>query len=220
LIRHSGRSATPSGGRSGELAALDRIGVVITLRRDEAIFFQGDTAEFYFKVVTGAVRSCTLLADGRRHIGDFLLPSDFFGLNAGETYPFTAEAITEVTLVRYARRSVDRLMGQQPQLGRSLLAILCHDLLAAQQQMLLLGRKTAVERVASFLVQMAERSGTQARLSLPMTRTDIGDHLGLTTETVSRTFGQLKIAGVIALEGLHEVLLMDRDALAELAEAA
>jgi CRP-like cAMP-binding protein len=174
---------------AGDLAALDRIGTLVTLRRDQALFQEGDAARYCYKVLTGAVRSCRLLADGRRHIGEFLLPGDYIGLELDDNYRFTAEAVSDATLMRYPRQTVDRMAQQQPRLGRCLLDRICGDLFAAQSQMLLLGRKNAVERLASFLLSMAERSGSGDRLSLPMTRSDIADHLGLTTETVSRFFG-------------------------------
>ncbi len=204
----------------GELAALDRIGTVVTLRRDQALFEEGDAARYCFKVLTGAVRSCRLLPDGRRHIGEFLLPGDFIGLELDDRYRFTAEAVSDATLMRYSRQAVDRLAEQQPRLGKRLLDRICGDLFAAQSQMLLLGRKNAVERLASFLLTMADRAGGGDRLSLPMTRSDIADHLGLTTETVSRVFGQLKSQGVIRLAASSEVLLRDRDELETLADAA
>src|SRR5690242_2979037 len=91
------------------LAALDGIGAVVTLRRDEPLFRPGDSAEFYFKVLKGAVRGCRLLADGRRHIGEFFLAGDFIGLDAAESYAFAAEAIVETTFIRYSRRKVEAL---------------------------------------------------------------------------------------------------------------
>ena len=206
--------------RPDALAALDRVGAVVTLRRDEALFYDGDAAEYYFKVVTGAVRGCKLLADGRRHIGDFYLPGDFIGLDAEAHYIFTAEAVTDITLVRYQRRSVEALAWQEPGIGRRLLSLACRGLTAAQHQMLLLSRMTADERIASFLLAMAARSGDGEHVALPMTRTDIGDHLGLTMETVSRALSQLKSAGIIALKSSHEVAIRDRDRLEEIAEAA
>jgi CRP-like cAMP-binding protein len=203
-----------------ELAALDRIGTVVTLRRDQALFAEGDPVRYCYKVLTGAVRSCRLLADGRRHIGEFLLPGDFIGLELDEVYRFSAEAVSDTTLMRYSRQAVDRLAEQRPRLGKRLLDRICGDLFAAQSQMLLLGRKNAVERLASFLLSMAERAGAGDRLSLPMTRNDIADHLGLTTETVSRVFGQLKSQGVIHMQASSEVLLRNRDGLETLADAA
>jgi CRP-like cAMP-binding protein len=204
----------------GELSALDRVGTVITLRRDQALFEEGDAARYCYKVLTGALRSCRLLPDGRRHIGEFLLPGDFIGLELDDNYRCTAEAVGDATLMRYSRQAVDRMAEQQPRLGKRLLDRICGDLFAAQTQMLLLGRKNAVERLASFLLTMADRAGTGDHLSLPMTRSDIADHLGLTTETVSRVFGQLKSQGVIRLQASGEVLLRNRDGLETLAEAA
>ena len=169
--------------------------------------------------VSGAVRSCKLLADGRRHVGDFYLTGDFIGLDAEANYIFTAEAVCDAIVVRYSRRSVDALAGQEPRIGHSLFRIACHGLSAAQQQMVLLGRKTAEERVASFILGLAERNGAADRISLPMTRSDIGDHLGLTIETVSRALTQLKKDGVIEFTGSHALVIRDRKTLANLAEA-
>ena len=218
--RSAPMAASRKAERPDELAALDRIGSVVTLRREESLFYEGDSADYYFKVVTGAVRSCKLLADGRRHIGDFFLPGDFIGLDAATDYIFSAEAVTETTVVRYARRSVDALAFQEPKIQRRLLSIVCHELSAAQGRMLLLSRKTADERIASFLLGLAVRTGHAERVALPMTRTDIGDHLGLTMETVSRALSQLRHDGVIALVNSHEVVIRDRDALEDKAEAA
>jgi CRP-like cAMP-binding protein len=222
------RSASPSRrldrepqmSASDAVKALDRLGVVVTLHRDQSLFYEGDRAEFYFKVVSGAVRSCKLLPDGRRHVGDFFLAGDFIGLEAAISYIFSAEAITDTTLVRYSRRSVDALAAIEPRVGRRLLDIACHGLSAAKQQMVLLSRKTAEERIASFVLGMAERNGTADCVALPMTRTDIGDHLGLTMETVSRAFSQLKSDGVLELKNSREVTIRNRDALEALAEAA
>jgi CRP-like cAMP-binding protein len=204
----------------GDLAALDRIGTVVSLRRDQALFGEGDPAQYFYKVLTGAVRSCRVLADGRRHIAEFLLPGDFVGIEAAGSHHSIAEAVTDTTLMRYSRPALDRLVQQQPRLGKSLLGLICGELYAAQAQMLLLGRKNAVERLASFLLGMAERSGEVDRVLLPMTRCDIADHLGLTTETVSRIFSQLKSQGVIRLGAGSEVELKHRDELEALAESA
>ena len=214
------RTVSPRQEPSGDLAGLDRVGTVVSLGRDETLFFENDSAEHYFKVVSGAVRSCKLLADGRRHVSEFYLPGDFIGLDAETSYLFTAEAVTDTSLVRYARRKVDALAWQDPQIGRRLLSIVCHGLSAAQQQLVLLGRKTAEERIATFLLDLAQRNGECDAVSLPMSRTDIGDHLGLTMETVSRSLSHMKSAGLIALENYHRIRFRDRTALVELAEAA
>ena len=205
---------------SDALAALDEVGSVVALRREEVLFHECDPAEHYFKMVRGALRSAKLLADGRRHVSEFYLPGDFIGLDAATNYHFTAEAMAETVVIRYQRRAVEALAWQEPQIGRRLLNIACHGLSAAQQKLVLLGRKTAEERIASFLLDLAERIGTADRLSLPMSRTDIGDHLGLTMETVSRGLSHLKSEGIIALENSHEIVIRNRAALEDLAEAA
>ena len=214
------RTASQRRERCGDFAALDRVGTVLSLGRAEVLFFESDAAEHYFKVVSGAIRCCKLLADGRRHVSEFHLAGDFIGLDAETNYLFTAEAVTDTTVVRYARRKVDALAAQDPQIGRRMLSIVCHGLSAAQQQLVLLGRMTAEERIASFLLDLAERNGESDCVSLPMSRTDIGDHLGLTMETVSRSLSHLKSAGLIALENHHRIRFRDREALEELAEAA
>jgi CRP/FNR family transcriptional regulator len=207
--------------QSGEsLSALDRIGKAMPLARGETLFYEGDAALYCFKVISGTLRSCRVLADGRRHIAEFFLPGDFIALSAEDAYRFTAEAVTETKLMRYPRHSVEQMTEAQPRLSRCLLDLLCRNLSAAQQQMLLLGRKNAVERMASFLLMMADRASDGEHVSLPMTRSDIADHLGLTTETVSRIFGQLKSQRVIQLKGASEVVVKDIDALEELAQAA
>lgn len=197
------------------LGALDGIGAVITLRRDECLFVAGDVADRYFKVLRGAVRTCQLLADGRRHIADFFLVGDLIGLEAGEAYPVAAEAVVETTVIRYSRSKVDALAAAQPAIAQSLIEIMRAGLAAARQHMLLLGHMTAMERIALFLISMSERAAGE-RLSLPMNRTDIGDYLGLTMETVSRAFSQLKSDGIIAQYNRHDLAILDRPALFDL----
>jgi CRP/FNR family transcriptional regulator, nitrogen fixation regulation protein len=197
------------------LAALDGIGAVIALRRDEPLFRPGDRAEFYFKVLKGAVRSCRVLADGRRHIGEFFLARDFIGLDAAGSYAFAAEAIVETTLIRYSRRKVEALAAEEPRIGQSLVEIMRSDLAAARERILLLGHMTATERIASFLLDLSARR-SDGRISLPMTRTDIGDYLGLTMETVSRAFSQLQSGGIITQHSLHELAIAKPTALVEL----
>jgi CRP-like cAMP-binding protein len=201
------------------IAILDRIGTVVTLGREEPLFFEGDAAECYYKVVKGVVRGCTLLADGRRHIGDFFLAGDFIGLDADQIYSFAVEGVTDATLIRYSRRKVDALAAQEPQITKCLVSLMRDGLSSARQRMTLLGHMTAMERIAFFLLDLADRSD-DARIALPMTRTDIGDYLGLTMETVSRAFSQLKSGGVIQQKGAHEVTISDRSALEDLTDAA
>jgi len=204
---------------AGASGALDKIGAVITLDREQPLFFEGDAAEFYYKVVKGAVRSCKVLADGRRHIGDFFFAGDFIGLDAGDSYTFAADAVMPTTLIRYQRRKLDALAANDPRIAKSFVEIMRNSLSAAHGRMAVLGRMNAMERIASFLLDLADR-GEDSRVELPMTRTDIADYLGLTMETVSRAFSRLKSEGVIAQHNVREIAIADRGALEALAEAA
>jgi CRP/FNR family transcriptional regulator len=130
----------------------------------------------------------------------------------------------DCTLVRYPRRAVESLIEQHPTIGRDLLAVVARELSAAQDRLLLLGRKTALERLASFLLQLGRRMGAAGEagqeIHLFMTRADIADHLGLTMETVSRGLGRLKRRGAIDLPSSLCVVLRRPDLLRELEEGA
>lgn len=210
----------PPAEEESDLGMLDTLGSVVRLKRDAALFYEGDAASSYYKVVSGAVRSCKLLQDGRRHITDFFLPGDFIGVEALGTHGSTVEAVNDATLVRYDRRLIDALVARRPRLGKFLLDRVCADLSQARAGMLLLGRLSARERLASFLLRIGARSrrGDGDTIPLPMTRTDIGDHLGLTTETVCRTFAHLKTAGLIEAQSPHELRVLKRQDLAALAQ--
>lgn len=201
------------------LAFLDAIGVTLTLKRENALFCEGDAAHSYYKVVSGAIRGYRLLRDGRRHITDFFLDGDFIGFHTLATHAFSAEAVREATLVRYDRRRVDALVARSTHISQCLLARVCHELSQAQTRMLMLSRMTARERLAGFLARMAERKAGRdtETIALPMSRADIGDYLGLTTETVCRAFAQLKSNGVIAVPTPHEVMVLQPGKLATLA---
>jgi CRP/FNR family transcriptional regulator len=187
----------------------------------ETFLNEGDAASHFFNLIEGAVKVFKLLPDGRRQITGFLFAGDLLGLAFNESYSYSAEAITPVKLCRFPRRQLERLLDEFPRMEKRLLAMASNELAAAQEQMMLLGRKTAHERIASFLLSLArreERSGRDgATLHLPMTRTDIADYLGLTTETASRVFTSLRKRGAIELEAADSVHLADRDALEELA---
>ena len=165
------------------------------------------------------LRLCKLLPDGRRQITGFLSAGHFLGLAPEGVCVYTAEAITEVTLCRYKRTAFDRLIDEVPGFAKRVLAVASHELSAAQNQMLLLGRKAAAEKVASFLLLMADQQGEERRrtIELPMTRSDIADYLGLTIETVSRTLTKLKQDRLIALPTPDRIKIRDRDQLEELA---
>lgn len=183
-----------------------------------ALVREGQSADAVFNIVSGCAKVSKMLPDGRQQIVGFLLSGDFVGLAIDDTYSYTVEAVTEVTACRVARGGMRDLLQAYPAMERKLRQVASNELAIAQEQMLALGRKTALERVATFLLQMATRTGSIDRLRLPMTRTEIADYLGLTIETVSRTFTRLRRDEVIALEGAHIVHLRDVVALREVAE--
>jgi CRP/FNR family nitrogen fixation transcriptional regulator len=206
-------------GRLEALVALERIGARRSFGRDEAIYAEGDPSDSWYKVISGAVRICKLLADGRRHIAEFCFAGDCFGLDDTPERAFSAEAVGEVVVMRYPRRATERLIGDNAQLAHHVYEMTLRDLAHAQSRMLLLGRMTACERVAHFLLEMAERRDVGRKLDLPMSRNDIADYLGLTVETVCRVLSAFKRKGVIAIPAPHAIELRDRRALAAIGEA-
>jgi CRP-like cAMP-binding protein len=215
-------SAPVAVARSGALdalVALERIGMRRSFAREDEIYAEGDLSDSWFRVVSGAVRICKLLPDGRRHIAEFCFPGDCFGLDSGGERAFSAEAVGDAVLMRYPLRATERLIDETPQLARRLCEMTLRDLAHAQGRMLLLGRMTATERVANFLLEISERRDAQAMVDLPMSRIDIADYLGLTIETVCRTLTAFKRAGAIAIPNAHRIEFCDRDALAAACEA-
>jgi CRP/FNR family nitrogen fixation transcriptional regulator len=188
--------------------------------RNETIFNDGDEATNCYKVISGAVRLCKHMADGRRQIADFLLAADFFGFMQFGNYKFTAEAVGDVVLLCYRQKQVARLSSSMPNLRCRLLILLSQRLLGMQDHLVMLGRQTAKERVASFLLHIAERSDAEEGVTfdLPMSRQDIADYLGLTIETVCRMLSELKRERIIAIPTLSQVVLSDMDALQALTE--
>ncbi|MDR4307150.1 helix-turn-helix domain-containing protein [Chelatococcus sambhunathii] len=193
------------------------LGSTRAYRKDEEIFAEGDDADHFYRVVSGVVRTYKLLSDGRRQIDAFHLPGDIFGAEPHGVHRFTAEAVGDVSLVGYRSRSIEATALDNPALARDVLAATMESLARAQEHMLLLGRKSATEKVATFLLGLAERMTSGGVVDLPMTRIDIADHLGLTIETVSRSLTQLERQGVITLPANRRgVVLKDRAALRRL----
>lgn len=210
--------AVAQSGQLAALVALERIGARRSYARDDEIYAEGDAADCWFMVVSGTVRVCKLLADGRRHIAEFCYAGDCFGLDSAADRLFSAEAVGDAVLMRYSRRNTERLIDDQPALARRLCDITMRDLAHAQTRMLLLGRMTAPERVASFLLELSERYDAPRALEVPMSRSDIADYLGLTIETVCRVLSAFKRNGAIAFSHPHHIELRDREALAAICE--
>lgn len=187
-----------------------------TYGRDECIFGEGEEAEYVYQVVRGAVRSYRLLNDGRRQIGAFHLAGDMFGLESGPSHRLTAEAIVGTTVRMVKRRSLEAAAKTDVAVACKLWAMTASELRHAEDHMLLLGRKTAAQRVATFLLEMDRRLAVTGEFALPMTRCDIADYLGLTLETVSRTVSQFHDEGVLTLAGARHIRLRDRVRLADM----
>jgi CRP/FNR family nitrogen fixation transcriptional regulator len=197
-------------------AAPSTVGSVQSFAKDEEIFAEGDKAAYVYKVLSGVVRTSKLLSDGRRQIDAFHLAGDIFGIEAGDEYRFCAESVGDCVVVAYRRSHLAALTGSDAQLGQDMTMGMMRSLVRAQNHMLLLGRKSALEKIATFLLDMAERTADDSTLDLPMSRTDIADHLGLTIETVSRSFTQLERQGIIGLPSARRIVLSNRAALERL----
>ena len=187
-------------------------------RRGAEIFGEGEPAEYVYQVTEGAVRSYKLLSDGRRQIGAFHLIGDIFGLENGGMHRFTAEAIVDTTVRLVKRVSLAHVADTDVSVARDLLNMTATNLRHAEDHMLLLGRKTSLERVAAFLLEMDLRLTAAGVMALPMSRRDIADYLGLTLETVSRALSTLEHRGILGFLGQtqRQIVLLDRPKLAEM----
>ena len=205
------------------LAGMRSLGTMQRLQPEQSVFHEGDPAKRVFMVTRGALKLYTLLADGRRQITGFMFPGDFLGISVDEEYAFTVEALEDSELWWFSRDAFDRFIGEHPQVERELYRLAAHELAEAQRQMVLLGRKAAAERLASFflsLLERAERASGEVETSfdLPMTRIDIADYLGLTKETVSRMLAHLRSRGLIRLQKQNRVEVLDRGGILAMAE--
>jgi CRP/FNR family transcriptional regulator, nitrogen fixation regulation protein len=208
-------------GKSGQLEALialERIGTRVSFARNDEIYAEGDDSDYWCKVVSGTVRICKLLADGRRHIAEFCFSGDCFGIDNASERVYAAEAVDDVIVMRFRRSATEQLIDQNPMVARILRDATLRDLASAHTRTLLLGRMTAPERVAAFLLEMFERRERTKALDLPMSRIDMADSLGLTVETVCRTLSIFRRDGMIAVPNPHRIELLDRPALEEIGE--
>lgn len=211
--------AVAQSGALDAMVALEQIGVRLNFARNQEIYAEGDSADCWYKVISGTVRICKLLADGRRYIAEFCFSGDCFGLDSASMRTFSAEAVGDAIVMRLPRKATEQLADRNPSLARLLRETMLRDLTNAHSRMLMLGRMTAPERVAAFLLEMFDRRDVTKSLNLPMSRNDVADYLGLTIETVCRLLSAFKREGAIAIPNAHQVELHDRAALETIAEA-
>ena len=201
------------------LRRIQDFGARLRYERNELLFNQDDDAEHFYRILSGTVRLCRYMPDGRRYIVDFQLPGDVIGLTESPDHPVSAEAVSDVIVVAYPRVCFDRLARECPELRAQHLCHLSANLLSAQQHLFVLGCQKAKERIASFLLRLADRMDLSHgdRLDLPMGRQDIADHLGLTIETISRSITALRAEGAILVPNTHQLVLRDMNVLRSLA---
>ncbi|MGA0604068.1 helix-turn-helix domain-containing protein [Caulobacter sp. KR2-114] len=221
---HSFVPATPvpwgvaAGGFASPAETVELNGPTLNFSRDEEVFGEGERADSVYRVVSGAVRTFRILADGRRQICEFHLAGDCFGFEPSAVHRTSAEALGPTKLVAVRRSALLDNADTAPEFARLLWRAAVADLQRSQEHVLRLGHRSAAERVASFLLDVARRLGGHDAFDLPMSRQDIADYLGLTIETVSRSFTQLQGLELIAVSSCRHVRLADREALTGLCE--
>jgi CRP/FNR family nitrogen fixation transcriptional regulator len=215
-IAASARKWTGGQIMTSPLGSLDELSRVSSFAVGEPIYRNGEPAEFWYRILAGASRKCAFSLYGSRQIVDFLRPGDLFGYDAVDLHTFTVEAIASGTRVaRYPRGRAEQIADSDPQVARRIRQIAFESVFRVQTRMLILGRATALEKVCSFLLEMADRfrARSEGAVTLPMSRYDVADYLAMAVETVSRALTNLRGRGVIQFEGVRRVEICDRDAL-------
>jgi CRP/FNR family transcriptional regulator, nitrogen fixation regulation protein len=200
-VRSTSRQKSQDQKTPDALDVLEQFGTTVLIRRDHEIYAQGEPADWFWQIASGCVRTAKLMEDGRRQVGEFLWPGDFLAIDDIDVHDFNAEAVTDVELRRYPSRMVEALAQSHTALSTRLRSITLMKLRRANQHLIVLGRKSALEKVSSFLLDIHGRAGSTEDkcLDVPMTRTDIADYLGMAIETVCRTLGQLRREDIIAV---------------------
>jgi len=194
--------------------SMQLMGAMMNYPRDAEIFGENEPADYLYKVVSGTVRTYKILSDGRRQVSGFYLPGDIFGLEFADEHTLSAEAISDAKVLVVKRSALNTLAGRDRLVAQQLFALTGRELHRVQDRILLL-IKNARERVASFLLEMAERVSENNTIELPMSRQDIADYLGLTIETVCRTLSALETASAIEVSASsRRIVLRDRATLA------
>nr|NUR37335.1 helix-turn-helix domain-containing protein [Sphingomonas sp.] len=201
------------------------LGWMLKLATGQTLFHEGDPATRVFTLTSGTLKLYKLLPDGRRQVTGFMHPGDFLGMSSDDEHAFSAEALEDAQLCWFPRNRFDDFVEEHGSMERELYRMAAHELAAAQQQMVLLGRKTASERLASFLLVLAKHAGQVPGRSfniirLPMSRSDIADYLGLTKETVSRIFSSFRRDRLIRLNAVNEMEIINYAGLEQIAECA
>jgi CRP-like cAMP-binding protein len=214
--------AWPKGGLASgddDLRTLAQFGTKLHIGHGQTIFNEGDPAEFAYRLVSGVVRLCKHLTDGRRQIVQFLFPGDFFSFMELSGHSLSAEAVNDVVLIRYPQKHLASLGKEKPSVRERFATLLSLRLHHMHDHLVMLGRQTAKERVASLLLMLFERTGTgeDEIVDIAIPRQDMADYLGLTIETVCRVLSRFKRAQVIDTPNLHQLVLRDIDALKTLA---
>jgi CRP/FNR family nitrogen fixation transcriptional regulator len=192
----------------------------MSFARNEEIFGEDEPADYVYRVVSGAVRTMRFAQDGKRQILGFHMAGDIFGLESGPTHSLSAEAVGDAQIVMVRRTQLDKAAAEDASAARALLALTSQNLKNARDHAVILGRKGAGERVAAFLLRLADRGVSPRELDLPMSRADIADYLALTIETVSRAFTEMERQAAISLPSSRHVVMRSRSALIELQAAA
>jgi CRP/FNR family nitrogen fixation transcriptional regulator len=209
-VRHA-----PPAGQKLAADTLDLMGALMPFARNSEIYGENEPADYLYKVVSGTVRTYKVLVDGRRQIGGFHLAGDMFGFESGDEHTFSAEAITDCKILVIRRSAVIALAARDNDIAQRMWALTARELQRVQDHIMVL-IKSAQERVAGFLLEMAERAAGGGAVELPMSRQDIADYLGLTIETVSRTLTQLEKTAAIELPSSRRIVLRNRPALSRL----
>lgn len=194
------------------------------LVQHEHLYYEGEKQKHIYQIITGVIGIYKMLSDGRRHITKFYYPGDLIGLGEQGAFLSQAEALCDTKVRCIPIKTIDSLMVNEPGFGRAILSLVTSDLMEAREQLLTLGRKSALERVASFFNEIHKKSQTPSnskendRLHLPMSRAEIADYLGLTIETVSRSITQLKVAKVINSESRTSFIVLNAERLQEFSD--
>lgn len=207
---------------SDELAKLDEIKYYRSFQAGETVIWSGDRMDFVASVVSGIATLTQTMEDGRRQMVGLLLPSDFVGRPGRSAAAFDVTATTDLVMCCFRKKPFEELMATTPHISHRLLEMTLDELDAAREWMLLLGRKTAREKIASLFALLARRDASlkagpgACSFDLPLTREEMADYLGLTLETVSRQISSLKREGIIELEGKRHIKVANFDRLTEL----